>query len=450
MHGPDEKPFLDAIFAQFHDDVPRLIYADFLDESGHEARAELIRLQITLQHLPEDHPRRPELAERQAELLTTHAQEWTDSLSNLVTGVEFRRGIPDSVSMEAGLFLEEGSRVFELLRVRRLRLLDCAQVIAKVLNSSLLREVEELDLCGNELGDEAVSHISRTAKLSRVRSLDLGFNRLTDRGVSELARTSTLASLTELSLNDNREITHEGVAALSASPGLGGLTRLDLSGNNINEIGVRAVVAGTWEPCLHTLRLKGNPIGDAGLGILLTSPLLPRLLARSPLLDFRDNGLGPNSALGLAASPHLARCRTLDLTENDIGDRGFAALAASSNLGCLRSLRLGRNQISDVGVRAARHRLPILLAGLRSLDLSGNRLTRHGLGLLQTARGESKVQIDLAENVQTPEAGNAPVRVGDVMPGILEGVAEAAALRHRISHPRALPAERQQERRSSG
>src|ERR687897_647125 len=40
------RAFLDDIIASPEDDAPRLIYADWLDENGDEARAEFIRLQV--------------------------------------------------------------------------------------------------------------------------------------------------------------------------------------------------------------------------------------------------------------------------------------------------------------------------------------------------------------------------------------------------------------------
>jgi uncharacterized protein (TIGR02996 family) len=43
----DELAFLQAILDNPHDDLPRLVYADWLDEHGHPGRAELIRLQHT-------------------------------------------------------------------------------------------------------------------------------------------------------------------------------------------------------------------------------------------------------------------------------------------------------------------------------------------------------------------------------------------------------------------
>src|SRR6188474_3458028 len=81
--SPDELPFLDAILARPADDAPRLVYADFLADTGSPAdaaRAELVRVQLALARLPDDHPR------------------------GLAAGVEFRRGLPDSVSVDAGVF----------------------------------------------------------------------------------------------------------------------------------------------------------------------------------------------------------------------------------------------------------------------------------------------------------------------------------------------------------
>ena len=102
MHFTDEQPFLDAAFERYADDRPRLVYADFLDDSGAPERAELIRVQLALARLGEDDPRRPELSDRQAELLARNRAAWTAHLAGLVVSVDFRRGIPDSASGGCG------------------------------------------------------------------------------------------------------------------------------------------------------------------------------------------------------------------------------------------------------------------------------------------------------------------------------------------------------------
>ncbi|MGH7227507.1 MAG: TIGR02996 domain-containing protein, partial [Gemmataceae bacterium] len=56
-----ERVFFEAIREAPHDDAPRLIYADWLEEQGgaaRTARAHFIRIQCRLAELPEDDPAR--------------------------------------------------------------------------------------------------------------------------------------------------------------------------------------------------------------------------------------------------------------------------------------------------------------------------------------------------------------------------------------------------------
>ena len=95
--SPDEQPFLDAILARPTDDAPRLVYADFLADTGSPAdgaRSDLVRVQLALARLPDDHPRRAELNDRQTGLLQRFLPEWSAHLRGLAAGVDFRRGLP--------------------------------------------------------------------------------------------------------------------------------------------------------------------------------------------------------------------------------------------------------------------------------------------------------------------------------------------------------------------
>lgn len=447
MEFTDEQPFLDAIFARYHDDGPRLIYADFLEDSGDPARAELVRVQLALARMNEEHPRRPELAEREAELLNTHRERWTAHLGGLVAGVEFRRGVPDSVSVDSTAFHSLGERLFATIRVRRLRLLDDANLLPRLIHSPLLAHVRELDLCDSDLGYGGVELLTRSLHLKKLLSLDLGFNGLDDASVITIARTTAFSSLTSLALNDNGQITSEGLKALATSPFLTGLIALDLSGNDIAEAGVLAAIESQCLPKLQLLQLSRNPIGDGGLTALTRSALLDRMLTRSSRLELRGHPggpIGPIGAASLAASPALTKCVTLDLTGNELGDRGLTSLLLSPNLTSLRVLKLGRNQITDAGVVALRDALPGLIGRLRALDLSENRLTRYGLNILEMARGDSPVILDVSGNVQV-SSGTAPVPVGEVVPGVLRTVADAAdaaELRRRITHPASRTSDR--------
>jgi uncharacterized protein (TIGR02996 family) len=436
MYFTDEQPFLDAIFERYADDRPRLVYADYLDDSGAPERAELVRVQLALARLSPDDPRRPELSDRQIELLTRNRAAWTSHLAGLVVSLDFRRGVPDSVSVDAATFLERGGELFDRLRIRRLRLLDVAPVLPKLFAAPLLARVSELDLCGADLGNGGLEVLARSPHLKHLDALDLGFNGLDDAGVDHLARSSLLPELTQLALNDNDRITGDGLRAVADSPFLAGLVALDVSGNDINDGGIRALVASRSMARLRTFRANGNPIGDAGAAALAGSSVLGRMIKADPKLELRGTSIGAPGASALARCPHLAGCVTLDLTNNYLGDTGVAALLGSPHLGRLKALKLGRNQLTDGGVVAARALFDTLFDRVETLDVSNNRLTRVGLSLLSTLRGARPVRVEVAGNVQSIHGGDAPVAVSDLLPGLLDGVADSARLRRRVANPR--------------
>ena len=435
MSAADEKPFLDAIFARYPDDGPRLVYADWLGENGSPldaARAELIRVQVALARLPDDHRRRSELANRQTDLLQRHRPAWTAPLADLDIGIVYRRGIPDAVSIDAADFLDRGGELFKRLAVRRLRLERAAPMMPRLIHCPFLAEADELDLSANELGNGGVNLFVRSPHLAAVRSLDLGFNSLDDAGVRVLARSSALAGLRELALNDNGHVTGEGVRAVAESPFFAGLTALDLSGNDVNDAGVQAVIQSRGLAGLRSLKLAQNHIGDAGIAALARSPLLAHLLDHSPRLELWANAIGFVGARALAGSDLLARVAHLDLSKNYLGDHGATAIADSGRLANLRTLKLAQNQITDAGawaVAAAALEVP----HLRLLDLSGNRLGRRGVAALAAAATARGFALDVSGNATAAP----PVAMADVVPGVLTDLVgdEVAALRRRVSNP---------------
>jgi hypothetical protein len=187
---------------------------------------------------------------------------------------------------------------------------------------------------------------------------------------------------------------------------------------------------------LRTFRASGNPVGDAGATALVRAPVFGRMLRCDPKLELRATALGPAGASALAACPALAACTELDLTGNYLGDVGLVTLLRSPHLGRLHTLKLGRNQLTDAGVTAARELLDTLLDRVRVLDLSGNRLTRVGLSLLDAVRRQRPARVEVSGNVQSAPPGDAPVAVSDLVPGLIDGFAEAARLKQRVSNPR--------------
>ncbi len=73
----DEKALLAAIWAHPHEDTPRLMYADWLDEHGQSERAEFIRVQIEAER-QRDNPSWTQFGERAKQLLEAHEAEWIE------------------------------------------------------------------------------------------------------------------------------------------------------------------------------------------------------------------------------------------------------------------------------------------------------------------------------------------------------------------------------------
>src|SRR5262245_14967745 len=101
----DEAALLAAILAQPDEDVPRLMYADWLDEHGDAAgrgHAAVIRLQIELTRGGLNDRRRKAVTDRCTALEKAHSKEWLAPFRVACGGVPvshvFRRGFISDVS----------------------------------------------------------------------------------------------------------------------------------------------------------------------------------------------------------------------------------------------------------------------------------------------------------------------------------------------------------------
>src|SRR5437867_1736192 len=109
----DEEGLLVAVRDDPQDDVPRLAYADWLEERGgadETARAELIRVQLALARAAEDDPARPDLMVRERELLDAHQVRWKAPLADVSASLTFVRGFPEQATLSAEDFLIQGER----------------------------------------------------------------------------------------------------------------------------------------------------------------------------------------------------------------------------------------------------------------------------------------------------------------------------------------------------
>lgn len=380
----DAEPFLQRIRAFPDDDVPRLIFADWLDEQADTdsvARAEFVRVQIALARLPEEDRRRPALLTAERALFEASRYGWEAPFRGLATGPVFRRGFVEEVNVAARQYLRHADELFAAGPIRHVHLLDVGGSLPAVMQSPYLSRLSALTVFATHLGEPLVRVIARCPHLGDLRALHLGRNRLADDAAEHLATSAVLANLDELDLSEN-DLGETGARALAASVHLGKLRRLELRGNQLGPAGAEAVAGSDRLASLHRLGLAGNELGIPRLYSLaripdllrvpaldltangLTAAALKAVLARSPIsgsgeplavrlaeLDLSHNELGEAGARVLAESPLLAGLKVLRLIGCGIPDDGARAFATSPHLNKLVALDLGNNPVNDTGFR---------------------------------------------------------------------------------------------------
>jgi uncharacterized protein (TIGR02996 family) len=380
----DAEPFLQRIRAFPDDDVPRLIYADWLDEQAAElaprdrdaarARAEFIRVQIALARLPDDDRRRPNLLVVERELLEAYREEWAGAFRGLATGPEFRRGFVEEVKVAARQYLRRAHELFAAGPIRHVHLIDVGGTLSSVFQSPYLSRLAALTVFAAHAGEPLARIVARSPHLASLQALHLGRNRLGDDAADHLAGSPLLANLAELDLSEN-ELSETGARALAASPHLGNLRALDLRHNQLGPAGAEAVAGSERLTSLTRLGLAGNEVGTPRLHSLSRASDLLRV----PILDLTGNGLTAAGLKAILERPPVegVRLQELDLSHNELGDAGARLLAETPALGGLTMLRLAGCGITNDGA-------PILAASphlsrLAVLDLGNNPVSDPGL-----------------------------------------------------------------------
>src|SRR5262245_57384388 len=121
---PGDNALLQAVLDDPTDDAPRLVHADWLEEHGQAARAELIRAQCRLEQLPPADPRALDLARRADDLLAEHEAEWLGEWAGRLVRWEFRRGYLHDVTCEPDAFARHGSSLLRESPVHRFAFVD--------------------------------------------------------------------------------------------------------------------------------------------------------------------------------------------------------------------------------------------------------------------------------------------------------------------------------------
>jgi uncharacterized protein (TIGR02996 family) len=317
----DADGLLQDILEHPDDDAPRLVYADWLEEHGDPDRAEFIRVQIEAARLRQEKAHRPALQERWWKLLGKHKDEWLREVpAPLRKGAVFDRGFVDTLNCTALEFLRGAERLFRRAPVRSARLAHAGRRLADLAACPYLARLRRLNFsrAGRRLDGAEASLFFASPHLGRLAELDLSGN----------------------------AVGPQGAAALAACPRLAGLAQLDLSHNGIGDEGAAALAASPHLGNLEYLTLYVNDIGDAGAAALAASPHLNRL----DFLSLISNQVGPAGVEALAAATGLPALTRLRLAYNPVGDRGAQALLGSPRLGPLSS---GLRRLRELDLRCA-------------------------------------------------------------------------------------------------
>jgi uncharacterized protein (TIGR02996 family) len=421
--GSEEEALVRAIATAPEDDVPRLVYADWLEEHDRGDHAAFIRAQCELARITDiegewggsDRSERWEGLRHQCEALTPRREgAWS---APAAVAVEFHRGLPAFVTCGPRDFVDHGQEwlaaapTLHGLRLsnlrgatRHLRALVGAEHLARftrlwvdrsvsvpalaaLLTSDHLAGLTDLDLARGWLRN--TSALADAHHLSRLTRLELSESRLGDDRLVGLLRSPVVSRLACLGLQGNT-IRDAGARALAACHRLAGLTTLNLSTNRFGTTGVQALASSPNLARLQHLDLSANGLGPAAARALAQATGLSALVH----LDLSDNRLRDAGVRELVDSELLARLTRLDLRANDLTDAGVEALAASASLAGLRSLTLG-DDFGNAGIRAVA-RSPHL-AGLCELSIQGH-ASPGGLKTAETSRLQRletlSVQVD--------------------------------------------------------
>ena len=268
-----DEAFIQAIREAPHEDAPRLIYADWLEEHGQADRAEFIRVQGRLARMP-DAVEQATWTARAEELLRRHWEEWVGLLREIVGPWRdrygeswlgeayhpdalrrFVRGFVGELALDAERFLRHVRDVNRLMPLHTLSLWRAGHCAAALANTPELRGLVKLafaDYYDAPLTARDATALASSPYLGGLSLLFLARNSLGDEGVEALARAPWLISLTYLDLSDNG-LSDRGARALAASPYLVNLQTLHLERNYLSSDGVAAL---TYSPYLRLNRLE--------------------------------------------------------------------------------------------------------------------------------------------------------------------------------------------------
>ena len=235
------RAFLSAIAAAPEDDLPRLVFADWLDENGRPERAEFIRVEVQIARTTPGAPDRGKLFERRDALLKAHKKEWFALFDGKAEEYKSERGFVTAVRTGPEQFLAHADMWFGTQPITELGLTnvwsgsttDRKCHAKEIFTSPHLGQLRVLDLHDAGVNAAGMYWMSQNPAITELQELNLRWNRIANEGARTIATIPALAKLKTLDLR-SCSITDPGGRAIAKSPHLGDLRELMLSHNYLS------------------------------------------------------------------------------------------------------------------------------------------------------------------------------------------------------------------------
>ncbi len=330
--------FLQAIVDDPENDLPRLVYADWLDEQG-DPRGEYIRVQCELAPLDQFDPGRKPLEDRQDTLFKKHKSKWTKVLKvAAIRSYEFRRGFVEIVTLNAKNHLQNAEALLDRVpTIREMKINAMKTVLNELLESKWLERLEALNFTSCQMGTRRLKRLLRSKHLKNIRKLDLTSNGLGTAGFHAMMHADTLPNLKTLLLNNMNLPAVEGLEKVGQGRLWSQLTEVELSSNELNDIHLIELVEN-WPKCdWKRINLSYNPISESGLNAFLEGGHANSL----ETLELRGaRHLSDTAMETLANADGLQNLRSLDLCSGSTDVPGLRAIMNSEKLKNLRRMTI--------------------------------------------------------------------------------------------------------------
>jgi uncharacterized protein (TIGR02996 family) len=358
-----EAALLAAVWESPHDDTPRLVYADWLEENGDPDRAAFVRVQCELATLDEDDDRYEAVKAREQELWAAHGQAWAAALPRGVRLPEepFHRGFPKPPARGGSVkaFIAAPAADLATVPLWELAVKAGPKQFAELMAAPNLRRVGALRLRDCPATPAAARQFAASPGLQNVSLLQIACERgRRPDGLVELLRSGTRLPHLRWVVLSGGGVTADVLAAVAESPLMAGVNRLALFNTAVAAAGIEALAAGPAAAGLTDLSLFHWAADDT------TPDAIRSLFASRRLANLRDlslyrtdlPGAAVDAILGVKAPAFRLRRFSLGF---DLPDADVARLAGWAGWKDLRRLSLHGHR---VGKRAAE-----ALAGAKTL-----------------------------------------------------------------------------------